>query len=138
MSKYSEFPTTITDGGHLATALKAMGFEIECHNEPQTLMDYRGYPRPEKATIIIRRNHTGIDASNDIGFVKGTDGAYKAIISEYDESAKFGASWMGELKQSYTEARQMAMAKQKGYVFQGREVVQTAKGKQVRLVFAAR
>ena len=135
MSKYAEFPTTITDGGHLAAALKAMGFEIECHNEPQTLMDYCRRPRSEKATIIIRRNHTGINASNDIGFVKGPDGAYKAIISEYDQSVKFGASWMGELKQSYTEIRTLAMAKRKGYILQSK--TKTSDGA-VHLLFQAR
>jgi len=138
MSKYAAFETTFTDGPTLAAALTAMGFEIECHEAETTLYGYIGDARPEKAHIIIRRNHTGIGASNDIGFRRGEDGTYEAIISAYDQSVKFDANWMGLLKQAYTEQRQMAMARQRGYVFQGREVVQTAKGPQVRLMFAAR
>ena len=138
MSKYSDFQTSFTDGVALSAALTEMGFPHETHAEAQTLYDYCGNARPQKAHIIIRRHNTGIDASNDIGFVRGADGKYQAIISEYDESVKFNASWLGELKQTYTEQRQMIMARNKGYVFQGREVVQTEKGKTVRLMFAAR
>ena len=139
MSKYAEFPTTLTDGGHLAAALKAMGFEIECHEAPQTLFGYHGDARPEKATIIIRQNHTGIAASNDIGFVQGTDGTYRAIISAYDESVKFNATWMGQLKQEYTAQRQIAVGRTKGWTYQGRETVKLADGReQVRLQFKGR
>ena len=139
MSAYHEYETTITDGGHLAAALKAMGFEIECHEAPQTLFGYHGDARPEKATIIIRQNHTGIAASNDIGFVLGTDGKYRAVISEYDQGEKFGTAWMGQLKQEYTAQRQIAVGRTKGWVYQGRETVKLADGReQVRLQFKGR
>ena len=139
VSKYAEFKTTFTDGPALAEALKAMGFDIECHETETTLYGYIGDARPQKAHIIIRRNHTGISASNDIGFRRGADGKYEAIISQFDEFAKFNSAWMGLLKQAYTEQRQMAVARQRGYVFQGREQYLAKDGRpQVRLMFAAR
>jgi hypothetical protein len=138
MSAYGQFETVMKDGRFLADALKSMGFVIEVHKEPQTLLDYRGHKRPEKATIIIRRQHTGIGASNDIGFVKGPDGSYQAIISEYDQGAKFTASWLGQLKQGYRECQTIAKRRAQGYIFQGREVVKTEKGQRVMLSFGMR
>lgn len=139
MSKYGVFDTVIKDGALLCAALEAMGFVTEAHAEPQGLYGYRGDVRPERANVIIRRQHTGIEASNDIGFVRGSDGCYQAIISEYDHLAKFDDSWLGKLKQSYTEQRQMQVARNRGYVFQGREVVKSKTGGEtVKLRFAVR
>ncbi len=138
MSAYKEHPTTLTDALCLTVALKAMGYVIERYDEPQTLYDYHGHERPQKANVIIRREFTGIGASNDIGFLKGADGTFTAIISAYDRNVKFNDAWMGEVKQAYSEQREIAMARRKGYIFQGREVIDTNKGHQVRLVFAAR
>ena len=140
MSKYGEFSTNITDGVLLCSALEEMGFVFDGpYQEPETLYGYHGDERPEKAHIIIRRHNTGIGASNDIGFVRNPDGCYQAIVSEYDRGAKFGDAWLGKLKQSYTEQRQMQMARNKGYVFQGREVVKSKNGGEtVKLRFAVR
>lgn len=137
MSKYDGYPTEITNGDHLAAALKAMGYVVECHAEAQTLIDYHGHPRPEKANVIVRREHIG-SASNDVGFVRGADGKYTAIISEYDREVHCGADWMARLKVNYQEQRQVAIMRAKGFTVASREVVQTAQGQRVRLAFQGR
>jgi hypothetical protein len=138
MSKYGEFSTVMRDPKILCSALTEMGFVIESHKEPQSLYGYHGDERPEKAHIIIRRADTGIRSSNDIGFIREADGTYSAIISEYDRDVKFNDSWLGKLKQEYTLSRQMVMARNKGYVYQGRESVKTATGETVKLRFTVR
>ncbi len=141
ISKYSEFTTNLSDPKCLLAALAQMGFEqVESHQKPQTLYDWHGQPRPEKAHVIIRRQHTGIGASNDIGFLKDSaSGQYRAIISEYDTGAKFNDSWMGKLKQNYAEIRTVAQARLRGYKFLGKSVQADAEGREtVKLRFAAR
>ncbi len=134
MSKYAELKTEMREQCHLAAALRSLGFTIETHATPQALYGYRDDVRPERADVIIRRQHTGDRASNDVGFVRGADGSYRAIISDYDGRHKFCNAWLGQVKQAYTEQRTLAVAKSKGYVFRGREVVD---GK-VKLLFAVR
>jgi len=63
---------------------------------------------------------------------------FRAIVSEYDRSAGFGDAWLGRVHQRYKEERTLAMARKKGYIFRGRAVIQTERGKQVKLLFAAR
>lgn len=137
MSKYAELRTVIGDGPILADALRDLGYRPEVTGEPQSLHGYMGDQRPEKATIIIRRNQLD-SASNDIGFARGPDGTFRAIISEYDRSIGFDDAWLGRIAQTYKERQTMSVAKAKGYVFKGREVVQTPQGKTVRLRFAVR
>lgn len=135
MSKYQQSETNMSDPACLVVALNQMGFkEVESHAEPQTLYDYCGHARPEKAQVIIRRKHTGLGLSNDVGFFKGADGKYAAVISEYDAGSKFNASWMGKLKQNYAEIRVVAQARAKGYRCLCREVVNN----KIKLRFAAR
>jgi Protein of unknown function (DUF1257) len=137
MSAYAVFATNMKDGPTLGTVLTEMGFEVEYNGQPVTLYDYHGCPRPEKAAIIIRRKHTGLGASNDVGFAKDASGNYHAVISDYDR-IKFTDSWLGLVKQGYKEQQTMAMARNRGYVFQSKQIVQTEKGPQVKLLFAAR
>jgi len=118
----------------LADSLKEMGFQIETHSEPVTMYGWHGETRPEKATVIIRRHHTGIGASNDVGFVKGPDGKITAIISDYDRASKFNDSWLGKLRQEYGVQEHLRIGRQKGYVFSGRETI----GNKVRLRFTVR
>ncbi len=137
MSKYLELQTVLTDENHLLDALRDLGFVPECSKDGDRLIGYRGDQRNERATIIIRRNQLD-SASNDIGFARGPDGSFRTIISEYDRSIGFDDAWLGRLAQAYKERQTMSVAKAKGYVFKGREVVQTPQGKTVRLRFAVR
>lgn len=134
MSAYGTFTTTLRDEKLLCAALAEMGFTFECHAEAQNLHGYVGDTRQQKANIIIRRHHTGIGASNDVGFLKTADGTYQAIISDYDRGAKFNDTWLGKLSQEYGVQRTLSVAKNKGYVLQTRKQV----GEKVQLVFGAR
>ena len=73
---------------------------IEVHDTPQNLYDYRNTIRPQKANIIIRRQHVGA-MSNDMGFIKQEDGTYKAIIDQFSQGIGYGASWLNKLQQTY-------------------------------------
>jgi len=44
----------------------------------------------------------------------------------------------GKVHQHYKESQTLAVAKAKGYIFRGKEVIQTANGPQIRLQFIAR
>ncbi len=139
MSKYEEMRTVLTEECHLVGALRDLGYEPEVHRaEGAALFGYRGDERSERAQIIIRRSQLD-SASNDIGFARdGVTGVYRAIISEYDRGIAYNEAWLGRIAQGYKERQTMAVAKAKGYVFRGREVVETAQGKRVQLRFAVR
>jgi hypothetical protein len=114
-----------------------MGYRVEVHADGAALVGYHGDERPETAHVIIRRAQLD-SASNDIGFVRGKDGRYQAILSEYDRSIGYGNQWLGKVHQHYKESQTLAVAKAKGYIFRGKEVIQTANGPQIRLQFVAR
>ena len=44
----------------------------------------------------------------------------------------------GKVHQHYKESQTLAVAKSKGYIFRGKEVIQTPNGPQIRLQFVAR
>jgi hypothetical protein len=137
MSKYDSFQTTLTEEGALAAGLQALGYPVEIHKDGAPLFGFQSDERPERAHIIIRRQYLDV-ASNDIGFVRGPDGRFQAVLSEYDRGIGFDQKWLGRVQQRYKEERTMAMARKKGYVFRGREVIQTERGEQVKLLFASR
>jgi hypothetical protein len=71
--------------------------------------------RPQKAHIIIRREHVG-QAANDLGFERQLDGRYRAWVSDYDQTYNsYNAAWLGRLKQAYGVEKARAEAKKKGY-----------------------
>jgi hypothetical protein len=137
MSKFQEMRTVISHEGYLIEALKEMGYTPEVCAEGSALFGYMGDERPERAQVIIRRRQLD-SASNDIGFRRDESGVYRAIISEYDRGIGFDEAWLGRIAQAYKERQTMAVAKAKGYVFQGRQVVETTQGKKVQLRFAVR
>ena len=77
-------------------------------------------------------------ASNDIGFARAADGRFVALLSEYDQAVGYDRAWLGRVQQLYKEKQTVAAAKAKGYIFKGKEVIQTAKGPQIRLQFVTR
>jgi hypothetical protein len=137
MSKYSEAATTVRNQSYLVAALTELGYKPEVHADGAALVGYEGRERPERAHVIIRRVQIG-PASNDIGFVRKHDGTFGAVLSEYDRGIGFEEKWVGRVQQAYKEQQTMADAKAKGYVFRGRELVQTPEGPQIRLQFIAR
>ena len=117
MSHYSEVQIELTDEGCLVAALNRLGFQgkVEVHQEAQTLYGYQGDARPQKAHIIIRRQHVG-QAANDLGFERQADGKYRVWVSEYDvKYNKYNAAWMGRLKQAYGIEKVRKEAKKRGY-----------------------
>ena len=131
MSKYSETATTVRNQAHLVAALSELGYKAEVHADGAALVGYEGRERPERAQVIIRRVEIG-PASNDIGFVRRPDGTFGAVLSEYDRGIGFDEKWLGRVHQAYKEQQTLVDAKAKGYIFRGREVVQTPAGPQVR------
>ena len=137
MSKYLEMTTALTDERYLVEALQELGYAPEVCREGKALTGYLGDERAERAQIIIRRRQLD-SASNDIGFARDSSGVYRAIISEYDRGIGFDDAWLGRVSQAYKELQTMAVVKAKGYIFKGREVINTPQGKKVQLRFAVR
>jgi len=111
MSKYDTYNCqNITSQEILLAALAELGWsqgKVEVHAEPQTLLDWHGKERKEKANIIIRKRNTGQGASNDIGFIRNADGTYSPIVSEYDSTVThFGVRQRGA--QTFVESIQNA------------------------------
>lgn len=114
MSHFTRIRTQLRDAQVLAEALHAVGHEhVEVHDQPQTLYGYQGDARPEKAEVVIRREHVG-RSSNDIGFARGQDGSFEAIISEYDRR-KYDKGWLTKLTHSYSHAATLRYAATHGY-----------------------
>ena len=137
MSAYGSFETIMCDAKYLVEGLADMGYRVEVHREGAHLVGYHGDERPEKAHVIVRRAQLD-SASNDIGFARGADGRFQAILSEYDRSIGYGDQWLGKVNQHYKEKQTLAVAQAKGYIFRGKEVIQTPNGPQIRLQFVAR
>ena len=137
MSKYVELRTSLTDERYLVEALRELGYEPEVCREGRPLVGYLGDKRAEQAHIIIPRGQLDA-ASNEIGFARDNGGVYQAIVSEYDRGIGFNDAWLGRLVQVYKERQTMAVAKAKGYVFKGREVIHTPQGQKIQLRFAVR
>ena len=60
------------------------------------------------------------------------------LADDDDRSIGYGNQWLGKVHQHYKESQTLAVAKSKGYIFRGKEVIQTANGPQIRLQFVAR
>jgi len=117
MSHYCEVAIELTDEGCLVAALSRLGFQgkVEVHQEAQTLYGYKGDARPQKAHIIIRRQHVG-RAANDLGFERQADGKYRVWVSEFDQSHNgYDNAWLGRLKQAYGIEKVRKEAKKRGY-----------------------
>lgn len=137
MSAYGEFETIMCEESFLVEGLAEMGYTAEIHSEGSGLVGYHGDERPERAHVIIRRAQLD-SASNDIGFTRGADGRFWAILSEYDRSIGYDDRWLGKVYQHYKEKQTLAVARAKGYIFRGKEIVQTPNGPHIRLQFVTR
>jgi hypothetical protein len=63
----------------------------------------RGDERPQRAHVVIRRQHVG-PAANDVGWERQPDGTFRAWISEYDARTRFNAQLQNRIKQEYAVA----------------------------------
>ena len=103
MSHFVECRTEFRDQQALVAVLVECGFQesqIEIHGQAVPLYGYQGDARPQKAHIVIRRQHVG-QAANDVGWERQTNGAYRAWISEYDGRHRFGQAMQNRIKQEY-------------------------------------
>ena len=137
MSKYGETQTVFREEKYLVDALKDMGYQVEIHAQGARLKSYYSEQEEKVANIIIRREQLR-GAYGDIGFARQPDGRLALITDELDEHRGYGTKWLGRVQQLYKEKQTLAMARDKGYILKGREVIQTSEGQQVRLQFAAR
>lgn len=138
MSKFEQMETKLTEGQFLAEALEAIGYKPVVDWNGQTLRGYGGAIWPEKAQIVIPRAQLK-GALADIGFVRDVAGVFRAVIDDMDRDySGFDSAWLSRLTQTYKEKQTMAVARAKGYVFKGREVIDTPQGKKVQLRFAVR
>lgn len=138
MSKFESLRTTLTDGAHLVDALREMGYQPLIDWNGQTLRGYGGSTWPEKAQVIIPRAQLP-GALADIGFVRDASGVFGIVIDDMDRRySKFNDAWIGKVAQVYKEKQTIAVAKAKGYMFKGREVIESQNGQKVRLRFAVR
>ncbi|MEV0218346.1 DUF1257 domain-containing protein [Streptomyces sp. NPDC050704] len=114
MSHFTRVRTALRDPDLLVQALATLGFTtVETHDTPQTLYGYQGDARPDRAEVIIRRRHIG-RLSNDIGFRRRDDGAFEAVISEYDRS-RYDQPWLTRLARAYGHAAALRYAEDNGY-----------------------
>ena len=137
MSKYGLTQTVLREEKYLVEALKEMGYEIEVHPEGAQLNSYYSEQEGKLANIVIRRQHLR-GAYGDIGFARQSDGRLTLIADELDQYHGYGTKWLGRVQQLYKEKQTLAMARARGYIFKGREVINTSEGQQVRLQFAVR
>jgi len=92
--------------------------------------------RPVQVTIPREQLRSALAP---VGFGRDEAGAFQAVIDYLDRKCSgLNESWLGRVAQSYKERQTMAVAKTKGYVFRGREIVQTPQGPKVQLRFAVR
>lgn len=138
MSQYEELKTTMTDQQYLVEALTEMGFNPEVQTDGAALKGYGGVTWSRPVQVIIPREQVR-GALAPVGFGRDETGVFQAVIDDLDRQyCGLDASWLGRLAQGYKERQTMAMAKTKGYIFKGREVVQTPQGPKVQLRFAVR
>ncbi len=137
MSKYGETQTVLREEKYLVEALQEMSYEVEVHPEGTPLKTYYSEQEAKIANIVIRRRHLR-GAYGDIGFARQPEGRFALIADELDQHCSYGAKWLGRVQQGYKEKQTLAMARAKGYILKGREVVQTKDGHQVRLQFVVR
>ena len=103
MSHFVECQTEFRDPLALVAALVECGLEesqTEVHPEAVPLYGYQGDVRPQKAHIVIRRQHVG-PAANDVGWERQANGTYPAWISEYDGRHRFDQAMQNRIKQAY-------------------------------------
>ena len=138
MSKYDQFATVMKNEALLIESLQSLGHKVEVYKEGTTIRGAFGDLLPEPVHVVIRGWTLKGDRVSDIGFSRLPDGSYRAHLNDIDQGRGYGTRWLGRVQQAYKERHTILMARQRGYVFRGREVIQTEKGEQVKLLFGVR
>jgi len=100
VSHYTTIKTQFMSRKHLVQALKDMGFQrVEVHDVAQPLHNFFEMGPSKKAEIIIRRDDDHISIA-DLGFKRGHDGRFEAIIDESDQLF-YNQAWLQHLTQRY-------------------------------------
>lgn len=129
MSKFHKYQTQIKDEAALVAALQEMGYHPEVGKD-LPLYGFRGDRRAETADVVVRRREIG-GMPNDVGFKRGEDGTYEAVVSEYD--MRFGFRWQqrkAEVLRRYQTAVAILRLKRAGVPY----AVQQQPGGGVRIV----
>ena len=130
MSHFSRIKTRITDKAALVKALGDVGYKtVEARGTPQHLYGFVGDRRAQTAEVIVRRWHVGW-FSNDIGFSRGADGCFEAVISDYDRR-KHSQAWLDRLTQRYAYHVARAKLQEQGFDLVSEE---TARDGRIHLV----
>jgi len=101
VSHFVQCQTEFRDAEALIAALVECGFEpsqTEGHAEAAPLFGYQGDVRPQKAHVVIRRQHVGSGA-NDVGWERQPNGTFKAWIGEFDGRHRFDEPVQNRIKQ---------------------------------------
>jgi hypothetical protein len=123
MSHFTVLNTRIIETDALVKALTDMNFKnVEVHETAQHLYGYQGDVRQQTAEVIIRRQYIG-RASNDIGFKRNKNGAFDAIISDYDRR-KYSQQWLNRLIQRYAYHVIKAKTEEQGFTLLTEETQQ--------------
>jgi hypothetical protein len=113
MSHFTRVRTTLRDADLLAAALKETGYpDVDVHDRAQTMRGWAGQRR--RAEVIVRREHIAGGALADLGFARGPDGSFEAIIDSTD-GQRLGPQWLPQLTQAYGHAAALKYAHDHGY-----------------------
>jgi hypothetical protein len=130
MSAYYETPEPLlADAELLAEALQELGFTPEMHlSNPVELPARYGEEKGQLAHVVIPREQT--KGYNAVGFRRGPDGKFSAVVSDVDSGAysgnpgsgRFGSAWLKSLRNAYMEKGVQRQAKRAGFKVAGRTV----------------
>lgn len=100
MSEFKRYDTQYRDKECLVAALKEQYSEVEEHEVPQPLYDFRGVTK-KLAHVIVRRKVAG--GYNDVGFTKDPSTGLYNVTLDGDDTRRYGQQWFDNLKKNYTE-----------------------------------
>ncbi|MGO8735282.1 MAG: DUF1257 domain-containing protein [Terriglobia bacterium] len=104
-----------------------MGYQVEVHDQSTRLNSYYSAQEAKVANIAIRREQLP-GAYGDVGFARQPDGWLTLIADELDAYRDYWLKWLGRVQQLYKEKKTLAMARARGHVLKGREVIGTTEG----------
>lgn len=127
MSEYMQCETEIADLEILKEALADLGIgdeHVETHKQGVSL---KGYHSSVKANIVIRAKNA--QSGHDVGFQRGADGKYKALVYDYDRNGLAGKIRQGRLMQCYAKRMTLKTIKNAYRRSKIKEMQETAEGK---------